>query len=275
MSITGIYFAGSVLPFLMIHSSKFVAAWVGLLFLVSLAGAVPAVSQVGERASELTPAEMLEDGVDAMTDHAPGAARNLLEELVSSYPASPEAAKARKLLAKLEGPPESAYERDVIRQDEVERLRGFRRAFLLDAGDRVFFSESSAALGGRANFVIANQARWLVARPSLRIDVIGRSDDGGSRQQELELAQKRAEAVRDRLVASGVEAARLRIRALGSSSPVALCTTPLCKAENRTTELFISALDDDTPDIASDGTPPGKGADLGSAQAGLGDITSR
>lgn len=242
----------------------------------SILGPLPASSQDSGRSSELTPAEMLEDGLDAITDRAPGAARNLLEELISSYPGSAEAARARKALGKLEAGPETAYERAVIREDEVQRLQGFRRAFLHDAGDRVFFSENSASVGGRARIIIENQARWLKSRPNLRIDIIGRADDGGSRQQEMDLAQQRAQAIRDRLVEGGVDGERLRLRIVGSSEPVAVCTSPLCKAENRNVELLLSSLDDDTPDTsAHEQQPLGKGADLSAAPTVLGDITSR
>lgn len=260
----------------MLNLSKSAASFAGCLLAACFMCVAPAAAQDTERTAPLSPAEMLEDGLDAFTDKAPGAARNLLEELIETYPQSPEASKARKALGKLEGPPESAYEKAVIREDEAERLKGFRRAFLMDAGDRVFFSENSASVGGRARVIIESQARWLKARPSLKVDVIGRADDGGSRQAEQDLARQRAEATRDKLIASGIDGGRLRIRALGSSDPLAVCPTPLCKAENRNVELYISAFGD-----AGDGGEPeapripGKGADVGDAQAGLSEVTSR
>jgi peptidoglycan-associated lipoprotein len=216
---------------------------------------------------------MLQDGLDAAADHAPGAARNLLEELISAYPHSPEAARARKVLAHLDPTSEAAYESSVIKADEDERLKGFRHAFLLETGDRVFFSENSAAIGGRARVMIENQARWLKARQSLQVDIIGRSDDGGSPEAERSLARQRAEATRDRLVEAGVDAGRLRIKVLGGGDPLAICRSPLCQAENRNVEIFISALNSDgdatTGPAASADRPSGHGT----AQAGLGVVS--
>ena len=96
----------------------------------------------------------------------PNSARRLLGQLIEDYPGSPEALRARKALATLDKDAD-AEQSDVMRADEAERTAKYRRAFLIDAGDRVFFSEGSAAIGGRARSMIENQARWLKARPNL------------------------------------------------------------------------------------------------------------
>jgi peptidoglycan-associated lipoprotein len=188
-----------------------------------------------------TPAELLEDGMDAAGDHAMRSARELLGKLVTDYPSSPEAARARQILETLDSYPDASEERAVIRANEAERTAKYRHAFLIDVGDRVFFAESSAALGARARYVVDNQARWLKARPDLTVTVIGRADDGGSANFADELSKQRATAVRERLIAAGIEEARIKLEATGSKDLPAVCSTPLCHAENRNAEVLIDA----------------------------------
>jgi peptidoglycan-associated lipoprotein len=188
-----------------------------------------------------TPAELLEDGMDAAGDHAVRSARELLGQLILDYPSSPEAARARRILVTLDSYSDASEERAVIRANEAERTAKYRHAFLIDVGDRVFFAESSAALGPRARYVIDNQARWLKARPDLTVTVIGRADDGGSSGFADELSKQRAAAVRERLVAAGIEAARIKLEATGGKDLPASCETPLCHAENRNAEVLIDA----------------------------------
>jgi peptidoglycan-associated lipoprotein len=182
--------------------------------------------------------------MDAAADHAPDSARRLFGQLIKNYPGSPEALRAQNVLATLDKDASSvereSVEREVIQADEAERTAKYRRAFLIDVGDRVFFSESSATIGGRARSIIENQARWLKARPNLTVTVIGRADDGGNRGAALDLSRQRAEAVRERLVAAGIDGGRIEIKAAGDKDRLALCATPLCQAQNRNSEVLIN-----------------------------------
>jgi peptidoglycan-associated lipoprotein len=208
-----------------------------------------------------TPAELLEDGMDAAGDRAMRSARELLGRLILDYPNSPEAARARQILATLDSYPDASEERAMIRADEAERTAKYRHAFLIDVGDRVFFAESSAALGARARYVVDNQARWLKARPDLTVTVIGRADDGGSVDFADELSKQRAAAVRERLVAAGIEAARIKLEATGSKDLPAVCKTPLCHAENRNAEVLIDAWRyGNSRRLDQDGTPARNGS---------------
>ena len=77
--------------------------------------------------------------------------------------------------------------------------------------------------------------------------VIGRSDDGGDRRAAQALSKQRAEAVRDRLVAGGLDGKRIELRPAGDEDRLALCATPLCQAENCNAEVFINDLRDQDP----------------------------
>ncbi|MCB1484643.1 MAG: OmpA family protein [Hyphomicrobiaceae bacterium] len=122
----------------------------------------------------------------------------------------------------------------------AEQVRRTRNRFLTDVGDRVFFSQNSALLGGRARSVVEAQAQWLKRMPSLEITVIGRSADGGSTRDEADLSLARARAVEAKLIESGIEPSRIRVEARGAADPVATCSSALCQAQNRHVESLIN-----------------------------------
>jgi peptidoglycan-associated lipoprotein len=231
-----------------LRSSKFVIGVMSAVLALMLAFPLSAVAQDDDDGPNgETAAELLVDGMDAAADHAVDSARRLFQKLISVFPGSPEASRARRELSALDRNGGVDEERAAIRADEAERTAEYRHAFLINAGDRVFFAESSATLGGRARSIIENQARWLKARPNLPVTVIGRADDGGDRRAANLLSTQRAEAVRDRLVAAGLDPSRIGLRPTGNDDKVALCSTSLCRAQNRNAEVFINDLRDQDP----------------------------
>lgn len=132
--------------------------------------------------------------------------------------------------------------------DAAERRRNSRdlaieQAFRTEVGDRVFFGPGSAHLGARARAAISNQARWLLKWPELDARVEGHADEPGSAEHNMELSRDRAAAVRDRLIAEGLDAERIQLRALGSEHPVAVCDGPGCRAQNSrvVTVVYVSS----------------------------------
>lgn len=205
--------------------------------MVALAPRVGAQDQSGDGE---TAAELLEDGLDALSDHADESGRRLLARVVSDYPGSAEALRAKRALAALDRGDSDPDDRAAIKADQAERIAEYRQTFLVDVGDRVFFAENSAALGGRARSLVEHQARWLSSRPNLSVVVIGRADDEGDGGRARDLSQQRAQAVRDRLIAAGVAQNRIEIRAVGNQDRVAVCDGPSCEAQNRNAEVFIN-----------------------------------
>ena len=82
----------------------------------------------------------------------------------------------------------------------------------------------------------------LNANPSLRIRLDGHTDDTGQAEYNITLARRRAEAVRDYIVAQGVAPERLRVRSFGADRPIAANDTQDGRSANRRVELSI--LDD-------------------------------
>src|SRR5262245_60793807 len=83
---------------------------------------------------------------------------------------------------------------------------GAAAEFQTQVGDRVFFGEGSADLGSRGRAAVEAQAAWLKQHTSLPVTLEGHADDMGSINHNLDVSWRRAEAVRRRLIESGVPA---------------------------------------------------------------------
>lgn len=100
-------------------------------------------------------------------------------------------------------------------------------------GDRVFFGPASAELGSRARALLAAQADWLLRRPDVEVIVEGHADDAAAGADDEQIAAARAAAVRDRLVAEGVEPGRVNVVSFGATDRIADCADTDCAAQNR------------------------------------------
>lgn len=210
---------------------------------------------------------------DAMEDLAAGArasAQRLFERIIAQAPDSAVAARARRELAGLYAPeggaPAEAAASTSMRPASVRGDQepdwpapsGVTRTpmpsatptkssapgsavspevemqFILDAGDRVFFSAGTDDLGARARGVLAAQARWLRTHPDVDVSVVGHADDAPlSGEQQASLAQRRAESVRERLITEGIDERRIFVTSVGRDERVAECDRPECTAQNR------------------------------------------
>lgn len=129
------------------------------------------------------------------------------------------------------------------------------------------FRSSGKALNPNIKPVIEHIAAALVDNPLLQIQVIGHTDNVGSDKRNLQLSIERAEAVRDALVAAGVDAERVSHEGRGGAEPLASNDTREGRAVNRRVDLLIPAFIYDSaqdsavaapapsPESAQDATP--------------------
>lgn len=110
---------------------------------------------------------------------------------------------------------------------------GTEQDFMLNVGRRTFFAQGSAALDSTAKATVDKQAQWLNANPQWKAKLQGFADDPGSDKQQVALSQKRADAVRDYLIAQGVAADRVLAKGYGRDRLVGDCADIECKAQNR------------------------------------------
>lgn len=101
-----------------------------------------------------------------------------------------------------------------------------------NVGDRVFFTTDSAALSSDARSTIMRQADWLKTNgKSLTIE--GHADERGTREYNIALGARRANAVKDYMISLGVDGSRLETVSWGKERPVSLCAEDACWSKNR------------------------------------------
>ncbi|KKB96775.1 Outer membrane lipoprotein Omp16 precursor [Candidatus Arcanobacter lacustris] len=88
-----------------------------------------------------------------------------------------------------------------------------------NAGDRVLFEFDSSSLNSEAQATLALQAKWLEANPSVTAIVHGHCDERGTVEYNLALGERRANAAKEFLVNSGIDASRLKAHSEGKEQP--------------------------------------------------------
>ena len=92
------------------------------------------------------------------------------------------------------------------------------------AGDRVYFAFDSAELSPEARATLDKQAEWLKHHPSVRVIIEGHTDERGTREYNLALGERRANAVKNYLVALGIAPERIETISYGKERPAVLGT---------------------------------------------------
>ena len=90
---------------------------------------------------------------------------------------------------------------------------------LAKVGSTVYFDYDQSSLTSEAQATLDRQAAFLKASPSFRITIEGHCDERGTREYNLALGDRRASAVRDYLVAKGINASRLSTISYGKERP--------------------------------------------------------
>jgi peptidoglycan-associated lipoprotein len=118
---------------------------------------------------------------------------------------------------------------------------GSQQDFVVNVGDRVFFEMDSSELSPQARGTLEKQAQWLQNYRSYQFTVEGHADERGTREYNIALGARRAQAVRDYLIARGVEPSRMRTVSYGKERPVAVCNDISCWSQNRRAVTVLGA----------------------------------
>lgn len=96
---------------------------------------------------------------------------------------------------------------------------GTQEDLAVSVGDRVFFEYDSAVLTAEATGVLDQQAAWLRQYPDVIVTIEGHTDERGAREYNLALADRRANAVKNYLVALGISPQRILTISYGEERP--------------------------------------------------------
>jgi peptidoglycan-associated lipoprotein len=101
------------------------------------------------------------------------------------------------------------------------------------AGDRVFFAYDQADISSEGQQILQRQAQWLRRYPNVSVTIEGHCDERGTREYNLALGERRAQAVKNVLVALGIPAARVSTISYGKERPEIPHSDDQSYAQNR------------------------------------------
>tara|TARA_Y100000741_G_scaffold353359_1_gene326452 strand:+ start:374 stop:841 length:468 start_codon:yes stop_codon:yes gene_type:complete len=99
--------------------------------------------------------------------------------------------------------------------------------------DRVFFATNESVLTTASRDTLRKQAAWLRKNSGITVTIEGHADDRGTREYNLALGERRANAAKDYLMTYGVSGNRLSVISYGKERPVNSGSNPLAWSQNR------------------------------------------
>jgi peptidoglycan-associated lipoprotein len=119
--------------------------------------------------------------------------------------------------APAEQPPESS---NLPPSQPSGPVPGSMQDFVINVGELVYFDFNSFSLRADADPVLDGQAAWLRRYGDIRVRIEGNCDERGTREYNLALGARRAAAVRDYLIAHGVDGGRITTISYGKEKPI-------------------------------------------------------
>jgi outer membrane protein OmpA-like peptidoglycan-associated protein len=114
---------------------------------------------------------------------------------------------------------------------ELKQFTGVVRGIRFASGKAVIRADSYRTLD--------RAAKVLKQYPEVRLEIVGHTDSTGSRETNVELSQRRAEAVKKYLAGKGIEESRLQVRGAGPDEPIGDNKTNAGRAQNRRIEFHL------------------------------------
>ena len=107
-------------------------------------------------------------------------------------------------------------------------------------GDRVLFLVDQSNLTPEGQATLDGQAAWLNTNTDYQAVIEGHADEQGTREYNLALGARRANAAREYLISRGIAASRLRVVSYGKERPIEVCSSEACYAKNRRTVTVLA-----------------------------------
>lgn len=112
-------------------------------------------------------------------------------------------------------------------------LPGTQADLVVNVGDRIFFETDSSDLTTSARTTLENQATWLAQYPNVGVAIEGHADERGTREYNLALGERRANSVKNYLVALGVSPSRISVISYGKERPAVAGSNDAAWSQNR------------------------------------------
>ena len=99
--------------------------------------------------------------------------------------------------------------------------------------DRVFFATNESILTTKSRDTLRKQAAWLRENSNVNVVIEGHADERGTREYNLALGERRANAAKDYLMTYGISSDRITVLSYGKERPVDSGSNPLAWSKNR------------------------------------------
>lgn len=99
--------------------------------------------------------------------------------------------------------------------------------------DRIYFDTDKSDIDAEDQATLNSQAEWLKRYPGTRVTIEGHADERGTRDYNIALGARRANAAKNALAGMGIDAARISTVSYGKERPEALGSTEADWARNR------------------------------------------
>src|SRR5690242_3292326 len=110
---------------------------------------------------------------------------------------------------------------------------GSQQDLAATAGDRVVFAFNRSDISAEAQQILQRQAEWLRRYANVSVTIEGHCDERGTREYNLALGERRANAAKNVLVAAGIPASRISTISYGKERPIVPGSTEEAYAQNR------------------------------------------
>ena len=121
---------------------------------------------------------------------------------------------------------------DSTSSDSASIEPGSQEDLIVNVGDRVFFNYDSFELDSDAQELLQDQAAWI-KQHDVTVTIEGHCDERGTREYNLALGEKRAQAVKNHLISLGIAATRVKAISYGKERPAVVGSNEAAWGQNR------------------------------------------
>jgi peptidoglycan-associated lipoprotein len=101
--------------------------------------------------------------------------------------------------------------------------------------DRIFFATNKYNISTRGSETLLKQVTYLKNNQNLNVTLEGHADERGTREYNLALGEKRANAVKDYLIANSISSSRIKVVSYGKERPANPASNAIAWSQNRRT----------------------------------------
>ena len=119
-------------------------------------------------------------------------------------------------------------------------VSGSQEDLIVNVGDRVFFGYDSSDLDSDALELLQDQVAWLKQNSDVTVTIEGHCDERGTREYNLALGEKRAQAVKNYLIGLGIDPDRVSTISYGKERPAVVGSNDGAWAQNRRSVTIVN-----------------------------------